>query len=242
MQRLAARDRGRNRRRAPTGCRPAPSRADTRRTAPDAICRRSRATSPVAATANSVLRGRSCSSKRTAPTSTGPPFPAAAIAARALASNRNGLAVSGQTTTVRTGAGRSHALVGQTEVALEHAVAQRGVPFLPLRNVALHQHHVQRLIGRQRARPSGRPRSRSRRPGCRSTPRGLARRSNGAQASTTVAKVRPCTDTRAAGCIMMSPSRPGTAQTLPSGFQGNPVATNCRARSPSTQAPASAST
>ncbi len=40
---------------------------------------------------------------------------------------------------------------------------------------------------------------------------------------------------------MMSPSRPGNSQTLPSGFQGKPVATNCRARSASTQAPASVS-
>ena len=40
----------------------------------------------------------------------------------------------------------------------------------------------------------------------------------------------------------MSPIGPGNAQTLPQGFQGNPVSTNCRARSASTQAPASAST
>ena len=50
----------------------------------------------------------------------------------------------------------------------------------------------------------------------------------------------PWTLIQAAGWMNTSPSRPGNSQTLPSRFQGKPVATNWRARSASTQAPASA--
>jgi hypothetical protein len=39
-----------------------------------------------------------------------------------------------------------------------------------------------------------------------------------------------------------SPTAPGISQTLPQGFQGKPVSTNCRARSASTHAPPSART
>ena len=39
-----------------------------------------------------------------------------------------------------------------------------------------------------------------------------------------------------------SPMGPGISQTLPQRFHGKPVSTNCRARSASTQAPASART
>ena len=46
----------------------------------------------------------------------------------------------------------------------------------------------------------------------------------------------------AAGWMNTSPTGPGTSQTLPHGFQGKPVSTNCRARSARTQAPASART
>ena len=49
----------------------------------------------------------------------------------------------------------------------------------------------------------------------------------------------PCTPTQAAGCMNTVPGVPGIAQTLPHGFQGNPVPMNWRARSDSTQHPAS---
>ena len=62
------------------------------------------------------------------------------------------------------------------------------------------------------------------------------------QASTTVASVSPWTPTRAAGWIRTSPALPPISQTLPSGFQGKPVAANWRARSASTHAPASTNT
>ena len=71
----------------------------------------------------------------------------------------------------------------------------------------------------------------------------MARRpSAGVAASSSVSRVRPCTPTQAAGCSATSPIGPGIAHTLPQGFQGNPVATNWRARSASTQAPASTAT
>ena len=47
--------------------------------------------------------------------------------------------------------------------------------------------------------------------------------------------------TQAAGWMNTSPSTPGNSHTLPQRFQGKPVSTNCRARSPSTQAPANVS-
>ena len=61
-------------------------------------------------------------------------------------------------------------------------------------------------------------------------------------ASSSVARVSPCTPIQAAGWMNTSPTGPGIAQTLPQGFQGKPVSTNWRARSASTQAPASART
>ncbi len=65
------------------------------------------------------------------------------------------------------------------------------------------------------------------------------RPSAGVVATSTVARVRPCTPTAEAGWIMMSPSGPDSAHTLPSGFHGKPVSTNCRAMSASVHSPAS---
>ena len=62
----------------------------------------------------------------------------------------------------------------------------------------------------------------------------------GAAASSTVASVRPGVPTHAAGWIMMSPTGPGMAHTLPKGFQGKPVPRYCRSRSNSVQSPARA--
>ena len=74
------------------------------------------------------------------------------------------------------------------------------------------------------------------------SPNAVARRpSAGVAASSTVASVSPCTPIQPAGCCITSPSAFGIAHTLPHGFHGNPVATNWRSRSASTQAPANTS-
>ena len=66
--------------------------------------------------------------------------------------------------------------------------------------------------------------------------------SAGSADSRTVRKVSPGAPIQAAGWIITSPGRPGSSHTLAHGFHGKPVAMNCRARSASTQPPASAST
>ena len=114
------------------------------------------------------------------------------------------------------------------------------VPLLALGDVALHQHHGQghRRNGllqssqaeRAQAASSATPVARQRQPRM------------GTAASSSVARVSPCTPIHAAGWMNTSPTGPGISQTLPQGFQGNPVSTNCRARSASTHAPASART
>ena len=166
---------------------------------------------PPSITANRLLRGRCRSSKRTLPTSVGAPPVACSIACRAafVDLQQAGKRRLGPDHHRRTVAGLLPPLFAQREVRFEDPHRQRLVELLALRHVALHQHDAQRRSAaasrsRSRIRPTAiQAASNAAPPTCHRRP------STGTAASSSVARVSPCTPTQAAGWMKTSPIGPG---------------------------------